>query len=141
MLADVARRAAAVPLPALFDRGRGQDDQLDLFLAAGGEVAYWLGGFDDARAAQQPAMQTILAAIEEALEQGDARLDLGAGAQDYKYRFADGEDELRTVTIVPRGPRYALARAALLPDHARRAVTTRIPDPWRERLRRSLARR
>ena len=141
MLADAARRLPPSRFRLWSTEVEGKTISSHLFLAAGGEVAYWLGGFDDAWSAQQPAMQTVLAAIEEALEQGDARLDLGAGAQDYKYRFADGEDELRTVTIVPRGPRYALARAALAPDHARRAVTTRIPDPWKARLRRLLARR
>jgi CelD/BcsL family acetyltransferase involved in cellulose biosynthesis len=114
----------------------GKTISAHLFLAAGGEVAYWLGGFDDAWAAQRPAMQTILAAIEHSFEQGDARVDLGAGGQQYKYRFADGEDVLRTVTLVPPGPRYRRARATLVPDYARRALTSRVPDRWKPALRR-----
>lgn len=141
MLADVARR-----LPP--DRFRLWSTEVEdrtisshLFLAAGGEVAYWLGGFDDAWAAYQPALQTVLAAIEDALERGDDRLDLGPGGQDYKYRLADGEDVLQTVTIVPRGRRYARARAGVVPDHARRAVTSRVPERCKTALRRLRARR
>jgi hypothetical protein len=42
-----------------------------IFLAAGGEVSYWLGGFAEAWAKQHPSMQTILAAIEHAWSAGE----------------------------------------------------------------------
>ena len=138
MLADVARTLPPSRFRLWSTEVAGRTISSHLFLAAGGEVSYWLGGFDEAWAAQQPALQTILAAIGHALEQGDDRLDLGPGAQDYKYRFADGEDVLRTVTVVPRGARYGRVRALLAPDHARRAVASRLPEGWKPALKRLL---
>lgn len=136
MLADVARRLPPSRFRLWSTDVDGETISSHLFLAAGGEVAYWLGGFDDGWAAQRPALQTILAAIEHSFEQGDARVDLGAGGQQYKYRFADGEDVLRTVTLVPPGPRYRRARATLVADHARRALTSRVPERWKPALKR-----
>ena len=54
-----------------------------IFLAAGGEIAHWLGGFDAAWADCQPSLQAILLAIEHGYESGDRRLDLGAGQESY----------------------------------------------------------
>ena len=138
MLADVARTLPPSRFRLWSTEVAGRTISSHLFLAAGGEVSYWLGGFDDSWTAQQPALQTILTAIEHALEQGDDRLDLGPGGQEYKYRFSDGEDVLRTVTVVPRGARYRHVRALLVPDHARRAVTARVPEGWKPGLRRFL---
>lgn len=91
-----------------------------LFLEAGGEVAYWLGGIDDEFAESQPGLQAIVAAIGDAIEHGNSRLDLGAGDQAYKYRFADGEDRLVSTTLVPRGAGYGPARLRRLPSDLRR---------------------
>jgi CelD/BcsL family acetyltransferase involved in cellulose biosynthesis len=138
MLADVARTLPPSRFRLWSTEVAGRTISSHLFLAAGGEVSYWLGGFDEAWAAQQPALQTVLTAIEHALEQGDDRLDLGPGGQEYKYRFADGEDILRTVTVVPPSARYRLVRALLVPDHARRAVASRLPEGWKPALKRLL---
>jgi CelD/BcsL family acetyltransferase involved in cellulose biosynthesis len=138
MLLDVASSLPPSRFRLWSTEVAGQTISSHLFLAAGGEVSYWLGGFDEAWAAQQPAMQTILAAIEDALERGDARLDLGPGEAAYKERFADGEDCLQTVTLVPRGAGYRRVRATLVPDHLRGAVTSRLPERWKQTLRRLL---
>lgn len=111
-----------------------------LFVAAGGEVSYWLGGFDDRWAAHQPALQVLVAALRDAIERGDERLDLGGGAQPYKYRLADSEEVLEWVTIVPRGRRHLRARASTAPRHVRRAVLGRIPDPVKDRVKAALGR-
>jgi CelD/BcsL family acetyltransferase involved in cellulose biosynthesis len=98
-----------------------------VFLEAGGEVAYWLGAFDESWSELGPSMQAILAALEHAWAEGGHRMDFGPGGQPYKYRFADGEDVLNWVTLVPRGPGFGRARIQLLPKHAYRAVSTRLP--------------
>jgi CelD/BcsL family acetyltransferase involved in cellulose biosynthesis len=136
MLLDVAKALSPSRFRLWSTDVSGRTISSQLFLAAGGEVAYWLGGFDDAWAPQQPAMQTILAAIEDALARGDARLDLGPGSAAYKDRFADGEDLLQTVTLVPRGAGYRRVRATLVPDHLRGAVTSRLPERWKQAVRR-----
>ncbi len=70
-----------------------------VFLAAGGEVAHWLGGFDPDWADYQPSLQAILLAIEHGYKSGDRRLDLGAGKESYKQRFADSEEVLQRVIL------------------------------------------
>jgi CelD/BcsL family acetyltransferase involved in cellulose biosynthesis len=91
--------------------GRAISSQI--FLEAGGELTYWLGGFDEEWAKLAPSILGVLAAIEHAFEAGDERVVLGAGAQDYKYSFADEEEAVDWTLIVPRGKRYPLTRAQL----------------------------
>ncbi len=118
----------------------GQPVAASLFLAAGGEVTYWLGGFDDAWADTRPQMHVILAAIEHAMGSGDRRVDLGAGGQDYKYRFADGEEILRWVTLVPPGRGRLKTRLRLLPGQARLELAQRLSPRQKARLKRLLRR-
>jgi CelD/BcsL family acetyltransferase involved in cellulose biosynthesis len=116
----------------------GRAVSVQVFLAAGGEVSYWNGGFDESWASDRPALQTIMVAIRHAWEAGDSRVDFGAGGQDYKYRFADGEDVLEWATLVARTLRYPLARAALVPVQLRRQLASRLPESTKQRLRRRL---
>jgi len=74
-----------------------------LFARAGGTCAYWLGGFDDRWAACRPSVQVLVAAIEAAIESGDEWFELGPGAQQYKYRFADSEESVEWLTLRPAG--------------------------------------
>ena len=115
----------------------GETISAQLFVAAGDELVYWLGGFDDAWASERPALQTLIAAIEDGFARGERRADLGAGGQDYKYRLADGEDTLEFATIAQRDP---LTAAQLAPDRLRRAVSARLSDERRERIRGALCR-
>jgi CelD/BcsL family acetyltransferase involved in cellulose biosynthesis len=109
----------------------------DLFLTAGGETSYWLGGFDDGAARLAPSIRNIYAAVEEAIALEDRRVDLGGGGQEYKYRFADGEERLEWWVLVPGG-RSASAR--LLPNRARGALRRRLSARQHARLRRILRR-
>jgi CelD/BcsL family acetyltransferase involved in cellulose biosynthesis len=118
----------------------GRTISAHLFLVAGGTATYWLGGFDDEWSAQQPAMQVLVAAVEEAFARGDTRLDLGGGAQTYKYRLASAEEELVWSFVVPRERRYLLARLSLAPRQTRRAVLSRLPDDVKNRVKRMLGR-
>lgn len=111
-----------------------------LFVAAGGELSYWLGGFDEEWSAQQPSLQVLITAIEDAWARDDRRVDLGGGGQAYKYRLADSVEMLEWSYFVPRGPRYARARADLLPTLTKRAVLARIPDGSKDRVKRALGR-
>ena len=107
-----------------------------VFIAAGGEVAYWNGGFDPAWGKEHPALQTILAAIEHAFAVGDRRVSLGGGAQAYKDRFADVEDQLEWTALLPVTTRYPLARLSLVPADARRTISKHLSDDAKQRFRR-----
>jgi CelD/BcsL family acetyltransferase involved in cellulose biosynthesis len=63
-------------------------------------------------------------------------MDFGAGAQDYKYSFAESQDVLESVIIAPKTSRYPLTRLQLVPRLAREAVSTRMSPELRERLNR-----
>lgn len=91
-----------------------------VFVAAGGEVAYWNGGFDESWGRFSPGVVTLLAAVEDAFGRGEARMDFGGGDDHYKRRFADGSDPLAWTTLYPHGGTYAAARIAALPRQARR---------------------
>lgn len=112
-----------------------------VFIVAGGEVAYWLGGFDQEWAKYGPAIQSVLNALEHAWEQGDVRMDFGAGAQEYKYSFAEGQDVLESVMIVPRTSRYPLTRIQLAPRLIREYASMRMSPELRNRLNRLRSRR
>jgi len=114
----------------------GRTIAAEVFLAAGGELSYWLGGFDEQWAAQRPSLLGIVEAIEDGLRRGEARCDLGAGGQEYKYRLADGEQRAEWLTMVPPGRRAALAHLALAPRRAWRAAPEGLRSGIREVRRR-----
>jgi CelD/BcsL family acetyltransferase involved in cellulose biosynthesis len=111
-----------------------------LFLAAGDEVTYWNGGFDDDYASYKPSLIALVEAVRLSIEAGATTFDLGPGAQDYKYRFSDTERQLVWQTVVPRGRSYPLARAALAPQQARRALADRLSEERKEKLKRLIRR-
>jgi CelD/BcsL family acetyltransferase involved in cellulose biosynthesis len=134
---------------ALAEGGRFQLDSIDvdgrsisshLFLSAGGETGYWLGGFDEEFAAQRPSMLALVAAVEKGFERSDARLDLGPGGQDYKYRLADSEDRLQWLTLIPPGPLHRRAMVLFTPRRLRYAITRRTSPRIKALLRRLLRR-
>jgi CelD/BcsL family acetyltransferase involved in cellulose biosynthesis len=111
-----------------------------VLLAAGGEVVCWLGGVDTSDKRYQAAPQLILVAIEQACALGERRLDLGPGAADYKYRFADGEDRLAWTTLVLPGRGHARARVEVLGGRARHGISERLSPVQKARIRRVLRR-
>jgi CelD/BcsL family acetyltransferase involved in cellulose biosynthesis len=111
-----------------------------LFIEAGGVLSYWLGGFDDEWARYRPALLSVLDAVEHAMERGEAAVDLGPGAQPYKYRFADDEVQLEWITLVPRGRAYPLVRLRLLPMELRWALSRRLSGDLKQRLQRIVRR-
>jgi CelD/BcsL family acetyltransferase involved in cellulose biosynthesis len=136
MLVDASRRLAPLGrFRAFAIEVDGEPISVHLFVAAGGELSYWNGGFDERWERHKPSFQTLLFAIADAMERGDRRLDLGPGAQDYKRRLADGEDVVDTVTLVPRGRAYPLRRLRLLPYQARWGLSRRLTPDAKRRLR------
>ncbi len=119
----------------------GQTISSHLFVSAGEETSYWLGGFDDRYSALWPSMVSLVAAVREGFDRGDTRLDLGQGAQPYKYRLADGQDCLNWLTLVPPGPHYGRAMVLFAPRRLRFAITRRISPEAKARLRRLLGMR
>ena len=114
-----------------------------LFVAAGGEVAYFNGGFDEEYGKYKPTLQTILSVVEDAFARGEKRLDFGGGPQPYKLRFADGEAPLTWVNLRPRNARYPLTRAQLLRDDLRwygLNAFRKLPEERREKLKKLLRR-
>jgi CelD/BcsL family acetyltransferase involved in cellulose biosynthesis len=110
----------------------GEPISVQLFLAAGGEVKYWNGGWSEEHADLKPSMLTILAALEDSIARGDRRLDLGVGSHAYKLRFANSEDTLTWGGVVVHGRRWARTRAELMPKvmryRAKQAVRG-LPTP------------
>ena len=97
----------------------------EIFLGAGDEAVYWLGGHDEAWSRFKPGLVTLAAAIEDAVDRGAARFDLGPGAQDYKLRLADDSMRLIWATLVPPGRAGAAAYAWLAAERVRRRVRER----------------
>jgi CelD/BcsL family acetyltransferase involved in cellulose biosynthesis len=114
-----------------------------LFVAGGGELTYFNGGFDEDYGAYKPVLQTILSAVEDSLGRGEKRLDFGGGAQPYKLRFANQTDPVTWVNLRPRNARYPITRAQLLKEDLRwygLNAFRRLPDERREQLKKLLRR-
>jgi CelD/BcsL family acetyltransferase involved in cellulose biosynthesis len=136
MLADAGRELLDANRFRLWSIAtRDETVSAQLFLEAGGELAFWNGGFDDAFRDQSPGVQAILAAVADGIELGCERLELGAGDQDYKLRLTDDAEELVTVAIVPRGAAGIRARLGLSRLRARRALAGAAPEGLKRRLR------
>jgi CelD/BcsL family acetyltransferase involved in cellulose biosynthesis len=109
-----------------------------LFLCAGREISYWLGGFDERHARNSPSILLLADAVRSSLALGQDRLDLGAGEQEYKQRFADDRSDLEWVRVVTAtGPRRLLARSLLRVTEAAYTMARRLPPGGQEILARS----
>jgi CelD/BcsL family acetyltransferase involved in cellulose biosynthesis len=154
-LDEQVERVLALAAADLAPRGRfwvstivadGRVISAHLTLGAGPELVYWLGGHDDAWAAQKPGLQALVEVVQMGLERQGAgegragRLHLGPGAQEYKSRLADGEESLVFSTLAPRDPGWRRTRALLGAYELRRALAARLTDDQRLRMRRLLRR-
>jgi CelD/BcsL family acetyltransferase involved in cellulose biosynthesis len=117
---------------------------VQLFASADRTAVHWNGGWDERHARLSPGMLAILAGIEFAIERGVDRLDLGAGAQPYKLRFADGSVPNAWGHLVVPG-RRVVGTSMTLTGPAARSVATRfvrrsLPGDRLDQLRRMRAR-
>ena len=111
-----------------------------LFFTAGEETTYWLGGFDDAYAAERPGLLALLGALEDVIDRGASRLDLGPGTDAYKARLADRERTLAWRRLVLPGPRRPLTLLELAPRRAARAAADRLGPEREQALRERVGR-
>lgn len=114
----------------MIDGPDGEPVSAQVFVAAGGNVAYWNGGFDERWGKHHPGAVAILAAVEDAFERGDDLIDLGGGEARYKERLADEDRPVAWRTSYRRGLRYPLARLRQLPEQVARRGSGKL----RERL-------
>jgi CelD/BcsL family acetyltransferase involved in cellulose biosynthesis len=116
---------------------------VQIFIAAGGEVTYWNGGWDPEWSSLSPAMLGICAGVEDAFARGERRIDFGEGEHHYKTRLADRDEEIAWIRLFPRDlryPRVALLTAPARGRRAARAALDRLPAPVRARAERALDR-
>jgi CelD/BcsL family acetyltransferase involved in cellulose biosynthesis len=110
-----------------------------LLVAAGDEVHYWLGGFDEEWARCSPSLLLLVEAVRHAAQSGYRRLSLGPGTGSYKYRMATGEETLVAVDLVPHGVRFPYVRLCQSPYRFYRLAANRTPPAMKQRLRASAA--
>jgi CelD/BcsL family acetyltransferase involved in cellulose biosynthesis len=110
-----------------------------LAVQAGGEVLTVNGGWDPRFAELSLTMVSTLRLVEDAIERGDRRIDLGLGEQGYKQRIADGSDPVVwSVLLAPRARLpLTLARTAppSLRDSARKYTRRTLSAEQLDRLR------
>ncbi|WP_127501041.1 GNAT family N-acetyltransferase [Actinoplanes solisilvae] len=106
-----------------------------LFVAAGDEVHYWLGGFDEDWAKRSPSTVLLVEAVRHAAREGYRRFSLGPGTGSYKYRLATGEETLEAVDLVPRGLRFPYVRLCQSPYRFYRLAANHTPPTVKQRLR------
>lgn len=122
---------------SMIDGSDGEGVSAQVFVAAGGNVAYWNGGFDERWGKHHPGAVAILAAVEDAFERGDDLIDLGGGEARYKERLADEDRPVAWRTSYRRGVRYPLARLKRLPEQIARRGSGKLRERiGRERLNR-----
>nr|WP_296065451.1 GNAT family N-acetyltransferase [uncultured Actinoplanes sp.] len=110
-----------------------------LLVAAGDEVHYWLGGFDEDWARCSPSLLLLVEAVRHAAQSGYRRLSLGPGTGSYKYRMATGEETLVAVDLLPHGMRFPYVRLCQSPYRFYRLAANRTPPEVKRRLRAPLA--
>jgi CelD/BcsL family acetyltransferase involved in cellulose biosynthesis len=128
MFRDAAR--ALVPqgrLRIFVAEAGGEVVAVNILSAAGGVASGWNSGFDESWGRHSPSLVLTLHALADAAGRGEGRMSLGPGGKAYKLRLADGEEEVRVMTLVPRGISYPIVRLRLAPRQAR---------SWAGRLRR-----
>jgi len=117
----------------------GEAISAQLFLAAGDTVIYLNGGWDERHAKLKPSMLGLLDTVEETFATGERRINLGAGEQAYKQRFADSSEPVGWSVLIPPGRRRMLTLAHTAPMRMRYTVRTAakraLTDEQADRLR------
>jgi CelD/BcsL family acetyltransferase involved in cellulose biosynthesis len=106
-----------------------------LFLSAGQEMHFWLGGFDEAWASLSLSVLLLVEAVRHAAGAGYSRVSFGPGAQDYKYRLATGEEQLDWIDLLPVNRRYPYVRLVQSPRRLYQLTARRTPPHVKERVK------
>lgn len=106
-----------------------------VFVAAGTEMQYWLGGFDEKWSRCSPSLLLLIEAVRHAADAGYHRVSLGPGPNAYKYRLATGHDVLEWIDLLPHGKRYPYVRVCQSPYRAYRFASNRTPPAVKQRIR------
>jgi len=109
-----------------------------VFVAAGTEMQYWLGGFDEKWSRCSPSLLLLVEAVRHAADAGYHRVSLGPGPTAYKYRLATGQDMLEWIDLLPHGKRYPYVRACQSPYRVYRLASNRTPPAVKQRIRSAL---
>jgi CelD/BcsL family acetyltransferase involved in cellulose biosynthesis len=106
-----------------------------LFVSAGDEMHFWLGGFDEAWAPLSLSILLLVEAVQYAAERGYRRVSFGPGAQDYKYRLATGAEQLDWLDLIPVNRRYPYVRLVQSPRRLYQLAARRTPPNVKNRLK------
>jgi CelD/BcsL family acetyltransferase involved in cellulose biosynthesis len=109
-------------------------------LLSEGYATLWLQGYDQTWAGARLGLSCMAQVIEDGFERGMQRISLGEGGQEYKYRFADGEERLAWSVLPLPGPRLGVVLAGLQGRRMRRAVGRRLGPARKAQVRRVLRR-
>ncbi len=90
-----------------------------LFFVAGSRMAGYTGGTSSSWERQSLGLVLLGQAVIDAHGLGLSVLDLGAGDQGYKQRFADHDEPIAWQVLIPRTARGALVHAQRAPGHGR----------------------
>jgi CelD/BcsL family acetyltransferase involved in cellulose biosynthesis len=108
-----------------------------LFFVAGARMAGYNGGTSPGWERESLGLVLLGQAVRDAHGLGLAVLDLGAGDQGYKQRFADHDEPIAWQVLVPRTARAALVHAQRAPGRGRalaREGVRALPEARQEQL-------
>lgn len=107
------------------------------------------GGWDERWDRFSPFLVYALYLVEDAIDRGDLRIDLGQGTQSYKNRLAEANNPVGSAIILPASSRLPLTALEVAPmlvrDTVRQVAKRTLGEQRREQinelLRRSRGRR
>jgi CelD/BcsL family acetyltransferase involved in cellulose biosynthesis len=141
MLREVEQRLRSTDRFRLVTIDNGLDIVgVQLSVAAGRHLSYWLGSFDERWANYHPATTAAVTSLRDAWQRGYDTVDLGQGLHPYKLRLADGSQELAWMMLIPGGLSGIRTHLRLAPRRGARAVVGRLPTQVRRRARAQLPR-
>jgi CelD/BcsL family acetyltransferase involved in cellulose biosynthesis len=145
-LDDTRRRALDAAVAAMAAEGLvrlwvveadGEVVGAQLFFVAGARMAGYNGGTSPGWERESLGLVLLGQAVRDAHELGLGLLDLGAGDQGYKQRFADHDEPIAWQVLVPRTARAALVHAQRAPGRGRalaRQSVRALPEARQEQL-------
>jgi CelD/BcsL family acetyltransferase involved in cellulose biosynthesis len=139
LLVSAGRRLGVDRFRLMIHEIEGEPMCAYLSLAAGGELLGINGGWDERFSRMSPFLVHGSSLVEDAIERGDHRIDLGLGVQSYKLRLATGLDPVGWAIVIVPGRRMGLTAmrvAPMLTRHAARDLAKRaLSEGQADRLR------